>query len=84
MFLFLFVTLLTGHLVFAGQEGMITSCNPRFGFCVDYPKHFTAGPEPVNSDGRRFYDAEGFVIIAAGANNALDYTLEQENEIRKS
>jgi hypothetical protein len=74
----LLLTHLTSYLSLAEQKDFDSYCNGRFGFCVDYPKHFTIGPEPVNRDGRRFYDPKGFLVIAAGHFNALDNTLEQE------
>jgi hypothetical protein len=74
----LLLTHLTSYLSLAEQKDFDSYCNGRFGFCVDYPKHFTIGPEPVNRDGRRFFNSKGFLMVAAGANNALDYTLEQE------
>jgi hypothetical protein len=53
-------------------------CNSRFGFCVEYPKYLGIEPAPTNNDGRRFYDPDGFLLIASGINNALDETLQTE------
>jgi len=74
----LMLVIFTGCLVLAEQEDFVTYCNGPIGFCVDYPKRFTIGPEPVNRNGRRFYDSKGFVMIAARYSNVLDNTLDQE------
>jgi len=53
-------------------------CNARFKFCVNYPVTFGMGPAPVNNDGREFYDADGFFMIASGMYNVLENSLKDE------
>ena len=42
--------LLLGSSVLA-QNTMLHYCNPRFAFCIDYPRDFRMQPAPDNGDG---------------------------------
>ncbi len=53
-------------------------CNGRYGFCVAYPRHFEADPEPANGDGRQLHDAKGFSMVVSGINNVINDSLESE------
>ncbi len=59
-------------------------CNNRYGFCVQYPQHFGIESAPMNNDGRRFYNHNGFIMIASGINNVMDDTLQSELESAKN
>jgi len=73
-------------MVFAGAASTVAVsdparyCNQRFGFCVDYPQNLEMEPPPVNNDGRRFHDRDGFLMIASGINNSMEETLHSEME----
>ncbi len=69
------VFFLIGSAISTGAEEFARYCNGRFGFCIDYPTRLVPEPEPDNGDGKRFYDSEGFLMIASGINNANDDTL---------
>ena len=58
----------------AGSQKFSQYCNERYGFCVGYPTGLIMDEPPVNGDGRKFHDAQGFVLIASGINNVLDDT----------
>ncbi len=60
------------------SQSFVQYCNPRYGFCVDYPNNLTMKTAPDNDDGREFHDSNGFQLIASGINNVLDDTLETE------
>ena len=62
----------------AADQKYTRYCNPRYGFCVNYPAHLRMEPPPVNGDGRGFNDGQGFSLTASGINNVLDGTLESE------
>lgn len=55
-------------------------CNERYGFCVDYPEGLRKDPPPVNGDGRRFHDRNGFSMTVSGSNNSLDDSVTSEME----
>ena len=76
-FILLLLVLVSMTTVAIAQD-LARFCNSRFGFCVDYPKNLVIEPAPTNNDGRRFYDPDGFLMIASGINNALDETLQSE------
>ncbi len=51
--------------------------NARYGFSMMYPSDFTMEqPPPDNGDGRRFLKYRTCVVLAFGANNVLDETLQ--------
>lgn len=65
-------------------EGVQRYCNPRFGFCVDYPLGLVMEPEPTNGDGRRLHDSKGLVMIVSGINNVTDDSLESEMQSQRN
>ena len=55
-------------------------CNARFGFCLEYPSAiFTEKYESPNGDGIELINEDGDAyIVASGANNTLNTTVEAE------
>lgn len=60
------------------KSKVIQYCNPRFGFCIDYPSDMTVNPPPENGDGQTFNDSNGFVLTVSGINNVINDTIETE------
>ena len=70
--------LLVSYMVAVNAQEYKRYCNNRYGFCVKYPSYFGIEPAPDNGDGRRFYDRDGFVMIAYGSMNVFNDTLQSE------
>ncbi|MEN6438660.1 MAG: hypothetical protein ABFD97_08755 [Syntrophobacter sp.] len=71
-----FVLFLSHAVPSAGSDGYTKYCNPRFGFCVEYPASLTKDPPPANNDGISLRDRDAFTMSASGINNVLDDTVE--------
>lgn len=60
------------------SQEYFTYCNPRYGFCVDYPVGFQMETPPDNGDGSNLFDGNGFKMTVSGINNVSEDTLESE------
>ncbi len=60
----------------AGSDGYTKYCNPRYGFCVEYPASLTKDPPPANNDGISLRNRDEFTMSASGINNVLGDDLE--------
>ena len=80
----LIIALLSISFLFANFTNAQTAteeyCNARFNFCVEYPSSiFTEKYESANGDGIELINEAGDAyIVASGANNTLNTTVEAE------
>lgn len=56
-----------------------TYTNTRFGFSVEHPTTFTAGPAPTNNDGREFYNEDCTIITYGSHINTIEENETIEN-----
>lgn len=58
--------------LFAQSDNTVQYCNPRFNFCILYPKSFILQPPPQNGDGRTFVSPDKKAVIYAWGNLAIE------------
>ena len=75
---FIITVFMMGYITTASAQEFNRYCNARFGFCVDYPVALNVSPAPDNDDGRKFYDHNGFSMIASGMYDVLENSLKTE------
>lgn len=77
-FIWLFFILFFCDVLPVNSQEYTTYCNPRYGFCVDYPTSFKMEPSPDNGDGRNLSDGKGCIMTVSGINNVTADTIESE------
>lgn len=77
-FICLFFIFFLSDLLPVSSQDYTTYCNPRYGFCVDYPTSFSMAQTPDNGDGIHLSDKKGCILTVSGINNVSADTLESE------
>lgn len=66
------LTLLLILTSFTKDEGLLTYCNARFAFCIEYPKSFNKLPPSENGDGLIFLSQDKQTEIRAFGSLAIE------------
>lgn len=78
------LSLLMASVTMASAQEYSRYCNPRYGFCLNYPASLSMNPPPENGDGISLYDNHDFTLTASGINNVMNGTLESEMIAQKN